>query len=67
MHMLKELRPMEAALPVTGNAISDPLYGDAVVSVSYYYNTVPEPTSVALLGMGFMTLLFRRPKIRKCV
>ena len=34
--------------------------GSAAVSVTYYYSEVPEPTSLALLGLGSTVLLLRR-------
>jgi hypothetical protein len=34
--------------------------GNSTVSITYYYEEVPEPTSVALLGFGSVILLIRR-------
>lgn len=36
----------------------------ADLSVTYYYDAVPEPSSLALLGFGSVVLLMRRKKIR---
>lgn len=38
--------------------------GKADVSVTYYYNTVPEPSTLALLGFGCAVILIRRRKIQ---
>jgi hypothetical protein len=57
------------AVDFQGNWVADNLsngssqiavFGDASVSVSYYYEQVPEPTSLALLGFGCAAILSRR-------
>ena len=44
----------------TGSTKIESVYGSADVSVTYYYDVVPEPTSLALLGLGCVAILARR-------
>lgn len=49
-------------LPNSSSQIS--VFGDASVSVTYYYSEVPEPSSVTLLALGGAAVLIRRRRQR---